>query len=131
MYKKIAYILIFIITVTSCKTTKVGSATNLNLSTKNVIKNHYNNAFKKETINAKLKVKYVGKTNLPSVTASLRIKKSDTIWISLTKFGIPVGRALITTNRVSYYNKFDRTYFDGNFYCLADGVLCIKYTLIR
>jgi hypothetical protein len=121
MLKKILYIFFFILALASCKSSKVTDAnTNLGMSAKKVIKNHYNNAFDKKTITARLKVKYIGKTNLPGVTASLRIKKDETIWISLSKLGFPVGKALITPTRVSYYEKINRTYFDGDFTLLSN-----------
>ena len=121
MLKKIVYIFIIIVTATSCKSTKVTSTnTNVGMSAKKIIKNHYKNSFNKETVNAKLKVKYIGKTKLPSVSASLRIKKDKVIWISLSKFGYPVGKVLITPNRVSYYIRMNKTYFDGDFSSLSN-----------
>lgn len=121
MLKKFLYILSIALLVASCKSSKIGNTnTNLGLSAKKVIKNHYKNAFDKETVSARLKVKYVGKKKFPGVTASLRIKKDETIWISLSKFGFPVGKALITPNRVSYYEKINRTYFDGDFTLLSN-----------
>lgn len=121
MIKKLIYIIFLIIFVVGCKSTKItGSTADASLSAKSVIKNHYTHTFNKETINAKLKVKYIGKSDLPGVTASLRIKKNDTIWISLTKLGFPIGKALITPNRVSYYEKINRTYFDGDFALLSN-----------
>lgn len=121
MLKQIIYIFIFALIVTSCKSSKMTSNTStVDMSAKNVIKNHYNNAFDKETVNAKLKIKYIGKSNFPGVTASLRIKKDEIIWISLSKFGFPVGKALITPTKVSYYEKINRTYFDGDFTLLSN-----------
>ena len=120
MLKKITFIFIIALVITSCKSTNIGNTnTNLGMSAKKVIKNHYKNTFEKETINARLKVKYAGKTKLPGVTASLRVKKDETIWISLSKFGFPVGKILITQNRVSYYEKINKTYFDGDFSLLS------------
>lgn len=105
----------------ACRTTKVlNKNIDADLSSKKVIKNHYTNTFNKETVKAKLKVKYSGKSNLPSITASLRIKKDETIWISLTKLGFPIGKVLITPNRVSFYEKINRTYFDGDFALISD-----------
>jgi len=121
MLKHILYILIIAIALISCKSSKVTDTnTNLGMSAKKVIKNHYNHAFDKETITAKLKVKYIGKSSLPGVTASLRVKKDETIWVSLSKFGFPVGKALITPNRVTYYEKINKTYFDGDFSLLSN-----------
>ncbi len=119
--KKITYIIIIMMLVSACKSTKImNKDIDSGLSSKRVIKNHYTNAFDKQTFNAKLKVKYSGKTNLPSVTASLRVKKDETIWISLSKLGFPVGKILITPKRVSYYEKINRTYFEGDFALLSN-----------
>ena len=124
MLKQLVYIFIIALVVTSCKSSKMASnSSRADMSAKNVIKNHYNNAFDKETINAKLKIKYVGKSNFPGVTASLRIKKDEIIWISLNKFGFPVGKALITPTKVSYYEKINRTYFDGDFTLLRNWLV--------
>lgn len=121
MLKKTVFIAIIILSVSACKTTKVtNTSENMGLSSKKVIKNHYTNTFDKETINAKLKIKYKGKSSLPSVTGSLRLQKDETIWISLTKLGFPIGKVLITPNRVSFYEKINRTYFDGDFTLLSD-----------
>ena len=121
MLKKIALIAIIMFSVLACKTTKVtNTSENMGLSSKKVIKNHYTNAFDKKTINAKLKIKYKGKSSLPSITGSLRLQKDKTIWISLTKLGFPIGKVLITPNRVSFYEKINRTYFDGDFTLLSN-----------
>ena len=120
MYRNFGLFLFVLVIVSSCKTTSVATGNTVRaLSANKVIKNHYNNNFDKETLTAKMKVKYKGKTNLPSVTASLRIKKDETIWISLSKLGFPVGKALITQNKVSYYEKINKTYFEGDFKLLS------------
>ncbi len=121
MLKKFSFIIIFILSISACKTTKItNTSENMSFSSKKVIKNHYKNAFDKKTINAKLKIKYKGKSSLPSVTGSLRLRKDETIWISLTKLGFPVAKVLITPNKVSFYEKINRTYFDGDFTLLSN-----------
>ncbi|MGB5364092.1 MAG: DUF4292 domain-containing protein, partial [Aureibaculum sp.] len=113
MRNKIIGMLFFAISIFGCKSVKISSSNiNKGMTANNVIENHYDKAFNKETIIAKLKVKYIGKSNLPGVTASLRVKKDETIWISIYKLGFPIGKALITPQRVSYYEKINRTYFD-------------------
>ena len=121
MKNKIIGILFVATSVFGCKSAKISSSNiNKGMTANNVINKHYDNAFNKETISAKLKVKYIGKSNLPGVTASLRIKKDETIWISIYKLGFPIGKALITPQRVSYYEKINRTYFDGDFTLLSN-----------
>ncbi len=119
--KKVILLIVIFTLVSACKTTKIlNKNMDTGLSSKKVIKNHYTNTFNKETVKAKLKVKYRGKSSLPSINASLRIKKNETIWISLTKLGFPIGKVLITPNRVSFYEKINRTYFDGDFTLISN-----------
>jgi hypothetical protein len=120
MLKKFNFILIIGLSFLSCKSSKIDrNKMPVGMTAKNIIQHHYDNSFDKETVIARLKIKYIGKNSLPGVTASLRIKKDEIIWISLYKLGFPVGKALITKNRVSYYEKINRTYFDGDFTLLS------------
>jgi len=69
-----------------------------------------------KTISAKIKVKFTAAKSKQVITANLRIEKDSVIWISLTAIGgIPVAKMLITPHRVSYYEKLNNTYFDGDF----------------
>jgi len=117
IFKRFIYFFILVFLVfTSCKTKNgTNSAIARSMSANKVIKKHYANDFDKETVTAKLRVKYKGKSNLPSVTADLRLKKDNTIWISLSKLGFPIGKILITNEKVNFYEKINRTYFDGDF----------------
>lgn len=120
MIQRIGIFLVTLLLLVSCKSKSVVAETSTRpMSVNKVIKNHYNNGFNKETLSAKMRVKYRGKNDLPGVTASLRIKKDQTIWISLTKLGFPVGKAMITPNKVSYYEKINKTYFEGDFALLS------------
>ena len=120
MLRQIGFFILFVLVLSSCKTKSVvaGSATKP-MSANKVINNHYDNSFNKETLSAKMKVKYRGKNDLPGVTASMRLKKDETIWISLSKLGFPVGKALITKDKVRYYEKINKTYFEGDFALLS------------
>lgn len=121
VFKRFIYFFTLVLfIITSCKTkSAVTGSTIRSMSANKVIKKHYANDFDKETITARLRVKYKGKSNLPSVTASLRLKKDNTIWVSLSKLGFPIGKALITNDKVSYYEKINRTYFEGDFTLLS------------
>lgn len=121
MIKRIIYFLAIVVFIISCKSNITTTSESVKIMSANrVIKNHYINDFNKETIIARMKVKYIGKSNLPGVTASLRVKKDETIWISISKLGFPIGKALITKNKVSYYEKINRTYFEGDFKLLSN-----------
>lgn len=123
MVKKSIYILMMItLVLSSCKTKSVATkkGATKSMSANKIIKTHYDKSFKQKTLIAKMKVKYKGKSNLPSVTASLRVEKDKTIWISLSKIGFPIGKVLITKDKVSYYEKINRTYFEGDFALLSN-----------
>ena len=113
-------VLIFLVIFTSCKSNKstVDASIN-NISTKKIINNHYNSNFNQKTINARINAKYKDDKTSVSFSIKLRLEKDKTIWMSATKFGIPVAKVKITPTRVVYYEKMQRTYFDGDFSLLS------------
>jgi hypothetical protein len=119
LYSKI--LIVILVVFTSCKSNKNAvDNTNVNaITTKKIISNHYDSNFNQKTINAKLNAKY--NDNKTSVTFSikLRLEKDKTIWMSATKLGFPVAKVKITPTRVIYYEKLQRTYFDGDFSLLS------------
>jgi len=114
-------ILLLFLVITSCRSKKYMSESN-NIevvSTKKIISNHYENVFDQQTINAKLSAKYKDKKTSTSISIKLRLEKDKTIWMSATKLSIPFAKVKITPNRVSYYEKLGKTYFDGDFSLLS------------
>ena len=105
--------------VFSCKSAKVISngTVDSRLSAKAVIKSHYqqNTAFK--TLSGKINIEYSDGEDSQGFTVSLRMQKDKAIWISA-----PLGivKAYITPNRVSFYNKLENEYFDGDFSYLSE-----------
>ena len=103
----------------SCKSTKVltSGTVNSKLSAKSVIKGHYQNELDFETLRGKMKIDYSDGENNQGFTVSLRMEKDKAIWISA-----PLGivKAYITPNRVSFYNKLENSYFDGDFSYLSN-----------
>lgn len=120
MMKKGFVFIVFLIFLISCKSAKVSDANIANLSAKSVVKKNIKAGFDKESIRANLNVKYIGKSDLPNLNAALRIKKDSAIWLSFSKLGFPVAKILITENRVQFYEKISKTYFDGNFELISE-----------
>ena len=114
-------VLLILLIFTSCKSNKNVTDTNSveAISTKKIISNHYNSDFNQKTINARINAKYRGNNTSVSFSIKLRLEKDKTIWMSATKFGIPVAKVKITPSRVIYYEKLQRTYFDGDFSLLS------------
>ncbi|WP_456868105.1 DUF4292 domain-containing protein [Galbibacter sp. BG1] len=83
-----------------------------NLSAKSIIGNHYKNELDFETLTGRIKIDYSDGENSQGTTVSIRMKKDEAIWMSAT---LSVVKVLITPTRVSFYNKLDNTYFDGDF----------------
>ena len=87
------------------------------LSAKNIIKNHYKNQLNFKTVRGRLKIDYDDGRTSRGVTMSLRMEKDKAIWMSAT---LNMAKVLITPDRVSFYNKLDNTYFDGDFSYLSE-----------
>ncbi|MBQ0735286.1 DUF4292 domain-containing protein [Aquimarina celericrescens] len=121
MYR-IFYLLCFsLIVLSSCKGSKATTGAKIKkLSAEKIIANHYNKSFNFETLNAKVKVRYDDGKNSYSPSATLRIEKDKAIWISVKMLGITLAKALITPEKVSYYEKIENTYFEGDFKVLSE-----------
>lgn len=102
----------------SCKGSGVvlDNGTNNRLSAKQVIKTHYQNEARFLTLRGKLKIDYSDGEREQGVSVSLRMAKDSVIWISA-----PLGivKAYISPERVSFYDKLQNEYFDGDFSYLS------------
>ncbi|MGB3144295.1 MAG: DUF4292 domain-containing protein [Maribacter sp.] len=112
-------VLLIIVFAVSCKSTKVvtGGEVDSRLTSKAVIKAHYQNETVFKTLNGRVKIGYSDGESSQNVTVSLRIEKDKAIWLSA-----PLGivKAYITPDRVSFYNKLENEYFDGDFSYLSE-----------
>lgn len=119
---KISFVLLFLLFVFSCRTTKTISTTdeiNVNLSAKQLIKNNAKSTANFKTLTAKVKADYSRKDQSKGTTISLRMEKDKTIWMSAP---FSMAKVLITPEKVNFYNKIDNTYFKGDFKLLSDFV---------
>lgn len=103
----------------SCKSKKIladGSIDETS-SAKAIIKAHYQNQIDFKTLRGKIKIDYSDGESSQRVSVSLRMEKDKAIWISA-----PLGivKAYITPDRVSFYNKLENEYFDGDFSYLSN-----------
>ncbi|WP_294821367.1 DUF4292 domain-containing protein [uncultured Flavobacterium sp.] len=72
-----------------------------------------------ETLYIKGDANYKDSKQSQSVSLEIRMKKDETILVSVRVLGITMAKALITPKRVSYYEKINGTYFDGNYAVLS------------
>ena len=113
--------LVFLTMLVSCKTKQaVVTATpevtpTKEISAEDVIANNYNNKINFETVYIKSNVRFSDEKQTQNVTAEIKIKKDEQILVSIRFLGITMAKALITPSSVSYYEKMNGTYFEGDF----------------
>ena len=106
--------------MSGCKSTKKTGRTPEDLASAKIINSHYDTHFDFKTLAARLRVKYKDEHTSQGVSVSLRMEKDKAIWMSASVLGISLAKALITPDRVRYYEKIDGTYFDGDFKLLSE-----------
>lgn len=113
--------LLLLVFLISCKAKSVVASSNAKdkISTDKIIENHYNNKKDFSTLYIKSSAKYIDEKQSQSVTAEIRIKKNETILVSIRFLGITMAKALITPDKVQYYEKIGGKYFDGNYEALS------------
>ena len=117
-YKWIAFCILLVL-FASCKSGKIvaeGTADE-KLSAKAIIRNHYKNQLSFRTLSGRMKIDYSDGISSQGVSVSIRMEKDKTIWLSAP---LGVVKAYITPTRVSFYNKLQNEYFDGDFSYLSD-----------
>lgn len=112
------------LTLVSCKAkAKVvneSKSTDTNrMTAERIIKNYYSNKNDFKTLYIKSNVKYSDEKQTQNLTAEIKIKKDEQILVSIRFLGITMAKALITPTTVSYYEKLNSTYFDGDFSSLS------------
>lgn len=119
---KIIISAIFIMLVFSCGSTKSviasGEASD-KLSAKQVIKQHQKNEAEFKTMQARVRINLIQREKEQGYTFGFRMEKDEVIWLN-APFGL--ARMMITPEKVSFYNKSDNTYFDGDYKLLSDVV---------
>lgn len=106
----------------SCKSKAVAVKENTNLNSmtaERIVKKYYNNKSEFSTLYIKSNVKYSDDKQTQNVTAEIRIKNNEQILVSIRFLGITMAKALITPTTVSYYEKINGSYFEGDFSTLS------------
>lgn len=116
---RISILMVFLLTLGSCKSTKAisGGEVNARMSAKNIITAHYSNQPKFKTLRGRVKIDYANGDDSQGVNVSLRMEKDKVIWMSAP---LGVVKVHITPNKVSFYNKLQNEYFDGDFSYLSN-----------
>ncbi|GAB5400695.1 MAG: DUF4292 domain-containing protein [Aureisphaera sp.] len=121
--KGFVYMMMLSFLFLSCKGSKavVGSLQpDSGLALKGIITAHTAATPNFSTMASRVKVAYQDEKQRQSITVSLRIEKDEKIWIKASILGITLAKALITPEKVSYYETLGNTYFDGDFTLLSE-----------
>ena len=120
--RKLGYIILTIAVLVNfgCKSTKsIVSKGELDksLSSRQLIKEHTKTFADFKTLQSRVKIDYQQGDMEQSHSVNLRIEKDKTIWLSAT---LGIVRVKITPTKVSFYNKLENEFFDGDFSYLSN-----------
>lgn len=124
MIQKVFAIVFLTVLIYSCKSTQhtLNSKQRASSKTKvdQIIKEHNHNFKDFYALNIKADAVYEDQNNKQTVGADIRIKKDEIIWINISVLGFSVAKAYITPTKVSYYEKINKTYFEGDFTLISN-----------
>ena len=120
MKKYIGLATIFALFSCTAKKTLVGEiVVNRELTSEKIIEKHYNDKMSFSTLYIKSSASYKDNKQSQNVTAEIKVKKDEKILISIRFLGITMAKALITPDKVQYYEKLNSSYFEGNYTALS------------
>ncbi|MGB3605662.1 DUF4292 domain-containing protein [Psychroserpens sp.] len=117
---KIGVVGLVIVMVSACSSSRrvlSNGEIDQKLSAKQLIKENAKRDAAFKTLQAKVKIDIIQDLKEASYSVNLRMEKDKTIWISAT---LGLARAMITPDRVQFYDKINNQYFDGNYQLLSD-----------
>lgn len=111
-----ASLLLLSILLSACKPSKIylsdEGKVDLTVSKRQLIKAHKKTNGNFKTLQAKVKIDIKSGESESGYSISLRMEKDQMIWLTA-----PLGlvRAKITNEQVQFYNKIDKTYYEGDY----------------
>jgi len=116
----IAGLFLLVAFFTGCKSSKTVTASgelDSKLSAKQIIKESNKTKVSFKTLQSRVKIDYSKDGKSKGVGVNLRMEKDKVIWLNGP---LSIARAKITPERVSFYDKLNNQYFDGDFRLLSD-----------
>ena len=119
MNQKLQYLIFFIgliLTFSACKSVAV-------LPTKRPLKNVditalatkiKSNYPKVDKLSSRIRATYDDGKRTQQIIVQLRMENKKKVWMSATMI-IPIAKLMITPEQISFYEKFQKNYFQGNF----------------
>jgi len=112
--------IVFLFLLTSCKSLKSATKLPITDTEKTTVKSkvamaHEKAAFSNKSLEAKINAIYEDGNNSQNLIIKLKIEKDKVIWMSGTYLGFPVAKIMITPDKIQYFEKINKTYFEGDF----------------
>ncbi|MDR2222810.1 MAG: DUF4292 domain-containing protein [Flavobacteriaceae bacterium] len=125
--KKILLVVFATLSLMSCKSKKIGVGLDEVDATKHktalyILNEHSKNAQNFSTSQIRSSISFESDTQSNNASADIMIEKDKQIFLNVRVFGISVAKALITPEKVQYYEIVNKTYFDGDFSILSQYV---------
>jgi hypothetical protein len=100
---------------TACKSTVVPySRTPIkDLETKELTQSIAKNQLEYKKFRSRVKTTYDNGKRKQQIIINLRMEKSKSIWMSANMI-VPIAKLLVTPDKVSFYEKFQKTFFEGD-----------------
>ncbi len=123
--KKIFALCLILLSFGACKSAKIPgtgvseSTASQSKSVLNIVNGHYKNAPDFKTAFIKGNTNYQGKGQNLNATTEIRIEKDKQILLTVKFLGFTVAKALITKDKVQYYEKMNSAYFEGDYRMLS------------
>ncbi len=110
LYK--GFILIFL-ALSACSVNKNSSSNtvDLDLDLKTVVKEIKKSENKFKNVRNRAKIEFDNGKTIQGISLNLRVLENEALWISASMI-VPIAKALITKQRLIFYEKFQRTYID-------------------
>ena len=119
--KYLVVVSLFFEVVSGCKSLKVlpNKIPIKNIGTKELTKALKSSAPELSLLRTRLKVKYNDGKRVQPLVVNLRMEKNKGIWLSANML-IPIAKLLITPNNVQFYEKFQKTSYNGKLSFIKD-----------
>ena len=116
LIKNTVYLFLLLIVFQACKSIAI-LPTNSPIKNVNIealaskIRSNYP---KVNNVRSRIKATYNNGKRKQQIIVQFRMESKKKIWLSATMI-IPIAKLLVTPNKVSFYEKFQKTYFEGNY----------------
>ena len=84
-----------------------------NIETNDLTKSIAKKQLKYKKFRSRVKTTYDDGKRKQQIIINLRMEKSESIWMSANMI-VPIAKLLVTPDKVSFYEKFQKTFFDGD-----------------